>query len=492
MGSGGRVLAGVVSLRVRRFGVADAGVTGKGRWAVRLRAGQAVLVVGMARSGVAAAQLLLRHGCRVTVNDLRTEPEDPAAAAELQALGARLVLGGHPLELLDEPPDFIVKNPGIPYRVPLLTEALRRGIPVYTEIEVASWLAQAPILAITGSNGKTTTTSLTAEILAAAGLQPVVAGNIGRALCAVVETVTSHQWLVLEVSSFQLMGVETFHPHVAALLNLYPAHLDYHGSFAAYAAAKARLFRKMGPEDTAVLNGDQEVVRNLAAGLGARVWWFSRRGPVEQGAFVRGDGLWLRTPAGEQMVLPVRALALPGVHNVENALAALALAAAAGAPPAVAAEVLARFRGVEHRLEFVGRWAGVSYFNDSKSTNPTAALQALQAFPGPLVWIAGGLDRGDDFAPLVPALRDRVKAAVLLGQTAERLAEVCHSAGVARVAQAGSLGEAVWQAARWATAGDVVLLSPACASWDMFPSFEERGRLFKEAVARLGAGRTPE
>ncbi|MCL6598356.1 MAG: UDP-N-acetylmuramoyl-L-alanine--D-glutamate ligase [Alicyclobacillus macrosporangiidus] len=448
-------------------------------------AGKRVLVMGLARSGEAVARLLLQRGCRVTVNDGRERKADEPEAEALEAMGATVLFGGHPLSLLDDRPDFIIKNPGIPYAVPLLREAQRRGIPIYTEIEVASWVTQAPIVAITGSNGKTTTTTLVGDMLAEAGLSPMVAGNIGRVFAGVVDQVRPEQPVVLEVSSFQLAGVETFRPRVAALLNLYPAHLDYHGTFEAYADAKWRMFKNMAGDDVAVLNADQQILRERAKTLSCRVAWFSRRERVAEGACIEDGEVVVYGRGQRRPVLPVNAIALRGEHNLENALAACAIAVAAGASPSDCAAVLRRFRGVEHRLEFVRDVGGVAYYNDSKSTNPTAALQALRAFEGRIVWIAGGLNRGDDFSPLVPEVQRRVKAAVVLGQTGPALATVCRAAGVPAVEPVQAIEQAVLAAARLAEPGDVVLLSPACASWDMFSSFEERGRIFKEAVHRL-------
>jgi len=438
--------------------------------------------MGVARSGEAVAHLLLRKGMNVIVNE-RRPLEGDAVAEELVQAGAKVTGGGHPLSLLDERPDFIVKNPGIPYSVPFLQEAIRREIPIYTEIEVASWFTKAPIFGVTGSNGKTTTTTLIGEMLEEAGQNPVVAGNIGRVLSGLIGDVGDSQPIVLELSSFQLMGVETFHPKIAVLLNLYAAHLDYHGSFDDYVSAKWRLFRNMTPADTVVLNRDSPEILSRAGNLPAKVVWFSQQTAVEEGVWLE-NGVIMAAVNGQRLaVLPVQELGLQ--HNLENTLAAVAVALIAGAPLAAVVSVLRRFRGVEHRMEQVREVAGVTYYNDSKATNPDAALRALQAFAGNVVWIAGGLDRGDDFSPMIPALRERVKGAVLLGESAPRLALSCEAAGIGHIAQVASIEEAVDLAGQWAESGDVVLLSPACASWDMFKSFEERGSMFKQAVHRL-------
>jgi UDP-N-acetylmuramoylalanine--D-glutamate ligase len=451
---------------------------------MRLKSNQKVLVLGLARSGEAVARLLLRHGCQVTINE-RRERESSHEVDDLERLGASLVFGGHPLSLLDAAPDYIVKNPGIPYSVPLLVQARQRDIPIYTEIEVASWLATSPLIAITGSNGKTTTTTLVGEMLAEAQMNPMVAGNIGTVLSSVIESVRADQPIVLEVSSFQLMGTESFHPTVAALLNLYPAHLDYHETYEAYAEAKWSIFQNMGASDTVVLNYDQSAVREQGQRLLPKVLWFSKGTLELAGAFIQDGHIMYRDGESTRFIVAVDAVAMKGEHNLENALAATAIAMAAGATPEVVAHVLTRFRGVEHRQEFVRTLDGVDYYNDSKATNPTSALRALKLFPANVVWIAGGLQRGDDFSGLVDDVHAKVKAAILLGQSADAIQAMCEQAGVAEIERVASLEQAVQVAHRTAAPGDIVLLSPACASWDMFASFEERGRMFKEAVHTL-------
>lgn len=451
---------------------------------MRITPGGHALVMGLAKSGEAVARLLHQHGMSVVANDFR-EPRSPDPEVDaLATLGIPVILGGHPLTLLDPRPDFIVKNPGIPYSVPLIQAALKQGIPVITEIEVALWLTRAPVYAITGSNGKTTTTTLVGEILTAANLRPVVAGNIGRVLSGVIEQVDPDQPLVLELSSFQLLGTESFHPRIGALLNLYPAHLDYHSTFEAYVDAKMNLFRNMNDGDLAILNYDSPEIRVRASAIAAPIVWFSRVARVEPGVFVQEGVITVCRQGESQAVLPVSGLALKGEHNLENALAATAIAIWADAPIAVVADALSRFRTVEHRLEFVREVAGVDYVNDSKATNPQAALQALKSVAGNVIWIAGGLDRGDDVSVLADLLAQKVKRAILLGQSAARLETLCTACNIpAEIVP--SLDHAVTRAARQAEAGDTVLLSPACASWDMFTSFEERGRMFKDSVHRL-------
>lgn len=449
-----------------------------------LQAPGEVLVVGLGKSGTAAAALLARRGFRVTATDERDlDPADPAVA-ELASLGVELALGGHPAELAHRPWQFVAKSPGIPYHQPFIAELAKMSHVIVTDVEIAGWLEQRPIYAITGSNGKTTTTTLVGEMLKASGMNPIVAGNIGTPVCDVVAK--PGDVLVLEVSSFQLEGTATFRPHGAALLNFYPAHLDYHGSYEAYQRAKWKLFANQTPDDVAVLNWDQSLIRDRAGQLAASVHGFSLEGaPFADGVGVI-DGELVFVRAGERTpLLPVDQVALPGRHNLQNAAAAAALALAAGASEGAVAHVLRTFQGVEHRLEFVREVAGVRYYNDSKATNPDAARQALRSFPGGIVWIAGGLDRGLSFDSLLPDVAGRVRAAVLLGETREKLRDMLARAGVSSCAFASSMDEAVRAASRMAQPGDVVLLSPACASWDMFPSYEVRGSMFKEAVHRL-------
>ncbi|MFD1677321.1 UDP-N-acetylmuramoyl-L-alanine--D-glutamate ligase [Alicyclobacillus fodiniaquatilis] len=451
-----------------------------------IRAPRDVLIIGFAKSGAAAADLLLRHGFRVTVNEVQPRPIDDADVERLEKAGVHFVFGGHPATLLDTPWQFIVKNPGIPYNKPLIAAAVEKQIPLFTEIEVASWFTQSPLYAITGSNGKTTTTTLVGEMLQQSNLNPVVAGNIGIVMSSVVEQLTPARPLVLEVSSFQLLGTQTFHPRIAMLLNFFPAHLDYHGNFEAYQAAKWVLFKNQTSADIAILNRDQPLVRDGAGALAAQIHWFSQEtADFADGAAVEDDVIVLVKNHERRPLLPVEKVALKGGHNLANLLAAAAMAQAAGASDAAIRTVAETFAGIEHRLEFVREVAGVRYYNDSKASNPTAGRQGLHAFDKDIIWLAGGLDRGIDFFDLVPDLRNRVKAAVLLGETKAQLKAACEAADVPVIEEVASLEVAVARAHQLATPGDTVLLSPACASWDMFKSFEERGSMFKDAVHRL-------
>ncbi|QAY65421.1 UDP-N-acetylmuramoyl-L-alanine--D-glutamate ligase [Paenibacillus protaetiae] len=465
-----------------------------------------VVVLGLARSGVSVAKVFHALGADVTVND-KKEREQCPEADELVALGISVLCGYHPDDLVTAETALLVKNPGIPYTAEPVQQALRHGVEIVTEVEVAYHLSPAPIIGITGSNGKTTTTTWTGKILEEAGLNPIVAGNIGRPLCEAAQEADALNWIVAELSSFQLKGTTFFRPRVSVLLNLAETHLDYHGGMDDYIASKAKLFANQTAEDTAVLNWDDAVCRQLAGSLAAKLFPFSLYERLEQGVFIdppfpapgtedsHPDAerrIVVRDRGSETVMLPVHKLGLPGRHNAANAIAAIAACYAAGAQPQQMLDALREFRGVEHRLEFVRETGGVSYYNDSKATNATATTMSVGSLKAPIVLVAGGLDRGSDYMELLPVFQSRVKALVALGQTREKLAKVAALAGLQQVVivepkedAEATLKEAVLQAARLAEPGDAVLLSPACASWDMFESFEQRGSIFKQSAHTL-------
>jgi len=469
--------------------------------------GKTVVVLGLAKSGVQVAKVLHKAGAEVTVND-RKEREQCPEASELEALGISVICGGHPDDLIHPGVALLVKNPGIPYSVPPVQRAMELGVPVVTEVEVAYHICAAPMIGITGSNGKTTTTTWVGQLLEDAGLSPIVAGNIGTPLSEAAQEAEPDHWMVVELSSFQLKGTEDFRPRIAALLNIAETHLDYHGGMDDYIASKAKLFANQTADDTAVLNWDDPVCRSLVPYIKARILPFSMNEVLREGVHVMPPyGAEGQLAGGEEPertvvytdgkgftheIIRVENIGLPGTFNVGNALAASAIAISAGVSPDKLAPVLSSFRGVEHRLEFVGERDGIAYYNNSKATNSKATNMALTSFKEPIVLIAGGLDRGSDYEELVPSLRERVKAVVLLGQTKEKIAAAAEKAGLKQIIlvdngkdAADTLTMAVQEAARLAEPGDIVLLSPACASWDMFPSFEARGRIFKEAVHNL-------
>ena len=437
-----------------------------------------VLVLGLAKSGESAARLLDKLGAIVTVNDGKPFEENPAAQSLLEE-GIKVVTGGHPLELLDEDFALMVKNPGIPYSNPMIEKALEKGIPVLTEVELAYLISEAPIVGITGSNGKTTTTTMIGEVLTAAGQNGLLSGNIGYPASQVAQTATDKDTLVMELSSFQLMGIKEFHPEIAVITNLMPTHIDYHGSFEAYVAAKWNIQSNMTAADYLVLNFNQELAKELATKTNATVVPFSTLEKVD-GAYLEDGLLYFR---GEK-VMAADEIGVPGSHNVENALATIAVAKLRGVGNDTIKETLSAFGGVKHRLQFVDQINGVKFYNDSKSTNILATQKALSGFDNnKVILIAGGLDRGNEFDELVPDIKG-LKKMVILGQSAERVKRAADKAGVAYV-DATDIADATRKADELAEAGDVVLLSPANASWDMYANFEVRGDLFIDTVAEL-------
>ncbi|HLE35945.1 MAG TPA: UDP-N-acetylmuramoyl-L-alanine--D-glutamate ligase [Candidatus Acidoferrales bacterium] len=444
-------------------------------------AAKRVLVVGLARTGIATALFCAARGARVTATDERAESELREAAEKLRAAGCALELGVH-REKTFLAQDLIVASPGVPYALPPLVAARARGIPVWSEIELASRFLAGRLVAITGSNGKTTTTALLGHILEKAGVPTIVAGNIGVPLISRVETTSDSTVTVAEVSSFQLENIAAFRPDVGVLLNLTPDHLDRHGSLDAYGRAKARLFENQTENDSAVLNADDPGVTPYAPSR-PQVFWFSRTKRVASGAFLRGDDVVFRRDGAETVLLRRNQIGLRGEHNVENVLAAASAALLIDAAPAAIASGVETFAGVEHRLEFVAEIAGVAFFNDSKATNVDATLKALDAFPGRLLVILGGKDKGGDFTLLREPLRRRACLLLLIGAATEKIAAQIGSD--LPVERAGTLDRAVRLAFERAKPGDTVLLAPACASFDQFENFEHRGRVFKQLVRQL-------
>ena len=446
---------------------------------------QKVVVLGLAKSGTAVAKILHHLGATVVVNDSKNEDQSDGKQ-ELESLGIQVICGGHPDDLISSDIQFVVKNPGIPYHIGPIQQALSLQIPVVTEVEIAYQLSKAPFIGITGSNGKTTTTTLIGEIIEQAGLQPIVAGNIGTVVSEQAVEATEDQVLVTELSSFQLKGTLKFRPKIGLLLNIYPAHLDYHKTKKDYVASKANLFKNQTEDDFAVFNAECPDCLEIIPTIKSQVYLFSTRNPVEKGAFVEnGIILWKE---GQQLeeILNVSELSLKGEHNVENVLAAITVTKLYGASVEVIRKVLKEFKGVEHRLEYVRTTPNqVKYYNDSKATNPTATITALHSFPEKVILIAGGLDRGIDFQELIEPFTQHVKVLITYGQTAEKLSKIAKIVGLEQIHTVDNVDSAVKLASMIAKAGDSVLLSPACASWDMFSSFEERGRMFKEAVHNI-------
>ena len=443
--------------------------------------GKKVLVVGLARTGIATALFCAERGARVTATEERPEAELSEAAAKLRAAGVTLELGGHRPETFAEQ-DLIVPSPGVSPMMPPLAAARAIGVPVWSEIELAWRFLRGRVICITGSNGKTTTTSLVGHILETAGLPVQVAGNIGTPLISRVDISSDASFTVVEASSFQLELISALRPDIGVLLNVTADHLDRHGSLEAYAGAKARMFENQTENDAAVINADDAVAAQYAPGV-PRVFWFSRLKRVASGCYLRGDEIVFRCDGAESVLLERKSIGLRGAHNIENVLAAAAAARLAGVEPAAIAEAVRTFAGVEHRIEYVATISGVEYFNDSKATNVDATLKALDAFSGNVLVILGGKDKGGDFRILRRALRSHARLALLIGSAADKIdAEL---AGAIPVERAGTLARAVEIASRRARPGDTVLLAPACASFDQFDNYEHRGRVFKQLVREL-------
>ena len=446
--------------------------------------GKRVLVIGAGKTGVAAARVLAGLGANVSVCDIKKKHLLLDSLQQLQSLPVHVETGSYP-EVAPENADLVVISPGVPSDIAPIRQAFAAGIPVWSEIELAYRMFDARIVAITGTNGKTTTTALTGAIFADAGEPTVVAGNIGLPLIENVGKITPQHVVVLELSSFQLECTTTFRPQVAAVLNLTPDHLDRHGSFKDYAAAKAKIFANQAPEDAVVLNFDDEHVRQMASSVPGRVIFFSLQHNLEEGAFVQGNDIYLAQDGGRQLLCSREEIFIKGDHNLENALAASACAMLMGVNPHSIKNTLISFRGVEHRLEFVAEINGVKYVNDSKGTNPEASIKALRAFKEPIILIAGGKNKGSDFNEFARAVKERAKKMIILGEAVKELSLAAEKVGFTELHRVNTLEEAVGLAARNALPGDVVLLSPACASWDMFKNYEERGQVFKEQVRGL-------
>ena len=475
-----------------------------------------VLVVGLGKSGLAAARFLKARGAHVTVSDARPATLI-AELPELVSQGIAVESGSHGL-LTFRRQDLIVVSPGVPSEVPELKQVRAMGMRIVGELELGSQFLGGEMIAITGSNGKTTTTTLVGEILKASGRPTLVGGNIGKPVVELAEesealagsggntatgvlphvgrqddgTESGRQdgnpgvvWSVLEVSSFQLETIESFHPRIAAVLNLTPDHLDRHGTFAQYAAAKARITENQRGDDFLVLNAEDVETQKIAARTRAQIFWFSNKRRVKRGAFVHGDGVYFCAQEGAQPepVMPLAEITLAGAHNVENVCAAVCMARLAGVDAETIRRAVGEFKAVEHRLEFVRELGGVRWFNDSKATNVDATAKAVESFAGGVVLILGGKDKDSDYAALGPLLRERIKLGITIGSAAEKIET--QLAPFAKIEAAGTLERAVARAHEVAASGDVVLLAPACASFDQFRNYEHRGEVFKDLVRGL-------
>jgi UDP-N-acetylmuramoylalanine--D-glutamate ligase len=442
-----------------------------------------VLVVGLGKSGVASALFSQQRGARVSVSDAKSPEQLRHEIPVLLDAGITVETGEHG-ERTFRDQELIVISPGVPIDMPQLVRARESGTPIIGEMELAYRFLKGNIVGVTGSNGKTTTTTLVGEVIAASGRDTLVGGNIGTPAITFVESARDNTWIVLEVSSFQLETIEQFRPKIAVVLNVTPDHLDRHYTFENYAAAKARIFENQTADDLAVLNADDPTCVAMAANVKGRVYWFSRMQEVERGAYVRGPNLVWRDAGREETVLPLSEISLKGSHNVENVLAAVCVGMVVKADPAQIRRTVEEFRAVEHRLEYVGTVGGVEYYNDSKATNVDATIKALESFPGRIHLILGGKDKGSDYTVLNQLLKQRVRRVYTIGAAA---AKIESQISAPEVVHAETLDNAIRRASALASAGDVVLLAPACASFDQFDSYEHRGRVFKQLVRELAA-----
>ena len=444
--------------------------------------GKKAAIIGVGKTGLATARFLAGRGVRLAVTDAKPLLSWGEARAALESLPAEVAFACYGPEILAGV-DFVIPSPGIYPSNPILAEAVQRGIPVMSELELAARFIQTPIVAITGTNGKTTVTSLVGVILREAGKRVFVGGNIGDPLIGYADGPQAAEWAVVEVSSFQLQWAETFHPRIAVLLNVTTDHLDYHGSFAAYRAVKEQLFARQTARDLAVLNGDEAATVSLQERLCARTELFSSLGPVDRGIYLSGEKLIHLFATGEREEYPVSMIRLPGRHNQENVMAAILAARACGCAPAEIVRAVTGFRGIAHRIQYAGEKNGVLFYDDSKGTNVDAVKRALESFSQPVILLLGGRDKEGDFETLAPLIRRGVKEMVLFGEAREKIEK--RLGGIVKTTLAATLKEALGQACRSAVPGDVVLLSPGCASFDEFRDYKERGNRFQEWVGQL-------
>ena len=440
-----------------------------------------VLVVGLGKSGVASALFMKAHGAKVTVSDTKSGDELRNEIPVLLDHGITVETGGHG-DRTFRGQDLIVVSPGVPVDAPPLVQARALGESVIGEIELAAQFLPGPIVAITGSNGKTTTTTLTGEIMTAAGFPALVGGNIGTPAISLAERAKPETVIVLEVSSFQLETIQTFRPRVAVVLNVTPDHLDRHRTFEIYAGAKARIFENQQASDFAVLNADDPTCVAMGSRARAQVFWFSRSKEVQQGAWTHDGNILFRDASGQREILQVSEIPLKGAHNLENVLAAVCAGTLMGCAPEKIRQAVRDFKAVEHRLEFVATIRGVDYYNDSKATNVDATIKALESFPANIHLILGGKDKGSDYTVLNHLLQQRVKRVYTIGAAAAKIESQIKGP---EVVHAETLENAIRKANAVAQSGDVILLAPACASFDQFKSYEHRGRIFKEIVQTL-------
>lgn len=439
-----------------------------------------ILVCGMARSGIAAADLLNQLGAKVILQDMKKR-EELKAIEELEQKGIELYTGKNPDDIVLEQ-DFIILSPGIPCDLPFIIKAEKAHIPVWSEVELAYHFTPCPIIAITGTNGKTTTTTLTGEMLKTKYSNTAVVGNIGIPFSEKVEKLTKDDWVVAEISSFQLEKIEAFRPKISMVLNITPDHLNRHKTLENYIATKEKIFQNQTQDDICILNYEDIVCRNMKEKTKARIFYFSSKSELQEGIYLKNNHIILKWNDINETVIDVNAIALLGVHNYENIMASVAGAVCAGISLEDIRNVLLHFKGVEHRIEYVETVDDVDYYNDSKGTNPDAAIRAVLAMKKPIILIGGGYDKGSDYKEWIATFFGRVKHLVLIGETAEKIKETAEKMNFTNITICSCFSQAVNTCHQIAQAGDCVLLSPACASWDMFESYEHRGEQFKKII----------
>ena len=443
-----------------------------------------VLVCGMAKSGVAAAMLLKKHGAQVTAQDAKSEEELGELAAKLRENGIGLILGRNP-ENETENFDMLVMSPGVPLDLPFVRKAYEKGIEVIGETELGYLFTKSPFIGITGTNGKTTTTTLVGEIMKNAGRLAGTVGNIGTPLTECAEGTSPEDWFVAELSSFQLETIKTFRPRISAVLNITPDHLNRHKTLKNYILAKERVFENQTAEDFTVLNYNDPATADMAKRTKGKVVFFSQDKPLEEGVYSDSKSMYIRLMGLDEKVIDIDEMNIIGGHNVENAMAAIACGVCAGVSLDIIRKTLREFKAVEHRIEFVREVNGVKYYNDSKGTNPDASIKAVMAMKSPICLIAGGYDKGSDFAEWVATFDGRVKYVAVIGAVKEKICSTLDKAGFKSYERADDFNQAMELCTSNADPGDCVLLSPACASWDMFKSYEQRGEIFNDYVNSL-------
>jgi len=443
--------------------------------------GKRVLVIGMAKSGISAALFCERHGAEVTVSDSKTAEELKKAIEPVKSKNIRLELGTKADELIQHS-DIIIISPGVPRDIAALAKADKLNIPVIGEIELAFRFCKAQILAITGTNGKTTTTILTGEIMKAYNDNVAVVGNVGIPFADEVEKLTEKGFAVAEISSFQMETAYEFKPHISAVLNITPDHLNRHKTLENYIAQKEKIFKNQDENDFCVLNYDDEYCRKMAVKTKAKAVFFSTKKVLEEGVYLKGDIIKLKLSQKEYDICNINEMKIFGNHNIQNAMAAIAITYLAGVPLDIIKKTVTEFKGVEHRIEYVATVDGVEYYNDSKGTNPDAAIQAVKAMKKPTVLIGGGYDKGNDFTQWIEAFDGKIKKLILIGATAQKIKDTAQKLGYTNCEIVETFEQAVQSARETAVCGECVLLSPACASWGMFDNYEQRGEIFKNIV----------